>query len=135
MSNVLLVDDSASALQAVEMLLTEAGHRVTAFTDGKGAIRALRHETFDLIVTDIYMPEEDGLQVIQAGRRICPNVPIVAMSGVTGNRDMLKVAKRLGACETLRKPFSKAALLNAVGKALGTLPPGHIAVSRDYDAM
>jgi FixJ family two-component response regulator len=60
--------------------------------------------------------------LIREERRIYPNAAIVAMSGITGRRDMLPVAKHLGACQTLRKPFSKADLLDAVAAALNRRP-------------
>jgi DNA-binding response OmpR family regulator len=82
-------------------------------------------ERFDLIVTDIYMPDGDGLEVIRDLRRVRPNIPFIAMSGMTGQRDMLKVAKYLGASQTLLKPFSAGDLLAAVEAAIGkSLPEG-----------
>jgi DNA-binding response OmpR family regulator len=80
-------------------------------------------EPFDLIVTDIYMPDGDGLEVIRELRRVRPNIHFIAMSGMTGQRDMLKVAKYLGACQTLQKPFSADDLLAAVEATIGRSPP------------
>jgi two-component system, chemotaxis family, chemotaxis protein CheY len=134
MCKVLVIDDSPSALQMVAMTLGEAGYQVVACTDGKRAVQMLRHETFDLIVTDIYMPDEDGLEVIRKSRRICPGVPIVAMSGVTGKRNMLLVAQQMGARRTVPKPSSKADLLDAVKEALSAAPCGRCASSHDAAA-
>jgi CheY-like chemotaxis protein len=125
MPRVLVIDDSASALQTVEMILADAGYEVVTCTGGKSAVQMLRREAFDLIVTDIYMPERDGLEVIRESRRICPNVPVVAMSGVTGKRSMLAAARHLGACQTVLKPCSKASLLDAVAAALGLASLGY----------
>jgi CheY-like chemotaxis protein len=125
MPRILVIDDSASALQIVEAMLAGAGHQVHACREGRNALQVLRREAFDLVVTDIYMPDEDGLEVIRESRRICPNVPVVAMSGMTGNRNMLAVAKYLGACQTVTKPLSAADLLAAVEAALGPAPHGH----------
>jgi CheY-like chemotaxis protein len=124
MPRILVIDDSPSALQTAEVILADAGCRVVACTDGKHALRMMREEAFDLIITDIYMPDEDGLQVIRERRRICPKVPIVAMSGIAGQRSMLTVAKHLGACRTVQKPLSRADVLGAVGAALGMEFPG-----------
>jgi DNA-binding NtrC family response regulator len=123
MHRILVVDDSPSILELVEKILTDAGYRADTCTNGKSAIRMLQRDAFDLILTDIFMPDEDGLEVIQKGRQICPNVPFVAMSGVTGHIGMLAVAKRMGASQTIEKPFSKARLLEAVRAALDTTPP------------
>lgn len=119
MSRILVIDDSVSVLELIEMLLTEAGHEVVACMDGKRAISKLRSEPFDLLVTDIYMPEMDGLEIIMEGRRIRPSLPVVAMSGASGHRGMLDVARYLGACQTLQKPFSRADLMDAVTAAVG----------------
>jgi DNA-binding response OmpR family regulator len=118
MSKILVIDDSRSALQLVEMILVEAGHDVCAFTDGKCAHEALAQQRFDLIITDIYMPNKDGLEVIREERRTEPKIPIIAVSGVTGKLNMLATAKRLGARSVLQKPFSKAELLAAIDEAL-----------------
>lgn len=67
------------------------------------------------------MPEQDGLEVIRVIRRLCPKLPIIAMSGMTGKLNMLRVAKSLGASRTLMKPFSKDELLEVVAVALGSV--------------
>jgi two-component system response regulator HydG len=119
MATILAIDDSISALRAVDEILTGAGYQVRCCTDGKEALALLKEEAFDLILTDIYMPDEDGLAVIRARRRICPAVPVVAMSGITGLGNMLAAARHMGACETLQKPFSENDLLRAIARALG----------------
>jgi CheY-like chemotaxis protein len=125
MPTILVIDDSPSALQTVAGMLAEAGYRVRLCANGKSAVRLLKNEPIDLILTDIYMPEEDGLDVIRERRRICPDVPVVAMSGITGKGCMLAVARHMGACQTLLKPFSHADLLDAIRAALGAAPdPG-----------
>ena len=118
MSRILVIDDSPSALEAVAMTLAQSGHQVSTCSDGKHARRILGREVFDLVLTDIYMPEEDGLQLIQEVRRRQPKLPVVAMSGGAGLVDMLPAARLLGACQILRKPFSGADLLAAVEVAL-----------------
>jgi DNA-binding NtrC family response regulator len=129
MSKILVIDDSISALQAVEMILADAGYHVHTCLGGRSALQALQQESFNLVITDIYMPDEDGLEVIRDSRRIRPNVPIVAMSGITGPRSMLRVAKFMGASETLQKPFSREELLAAVVVALGANSSGRPASS------
>ncbi len=124
MSRILVVDDSVSTLETVGLILTEVGHEVATCESGRRAVLLLPRQNIDLVITDIYMPEEDGLEIIRDMRRICPEVPVVAMSGMTGKWAMLEVASYLGACATLAKPFSKAQLLQAVAKALPLAQPG-----------
>jgi DNA-binding response OmpR family regulator len=119
MPRILVIDDSLSALQMFDMILAEAGHEACTCREGKRALELLERERFDVIITDIYMPDVDGLELIRAGRRIRPDTPILAVSGMTGPRDMLKAARFLGARQTIHKPFSKADLLAAVEAALG----------------
>jgi CheY-like chemotaxis protein len=134
MPKVLVIDDSPSALQVVETILAGAGYLVTTSTDGKHAVEMLRHEAFDLVLTDLYMPDEDGLEVIRDARRIRPGLPIVAMSGVTGPRNMLDVARHLGACQVLQKPFSCEELLAAVRSVPSLTPAGLSALSDEVSA-
>jgi DNA-binding NtrC family response regulator len=122
MSRILIVDDSPSMREAVAMMLAAAGYEVCTSPDGRLAQRVLADEPFDLVLTDIFMPEEDGLKVIMEAHRRHPDLPIVAMSGYGGPMDMLAVARHLGACQLLRKPFSRADLLATVGTALGSTP-------------
>jgi len=122
MPRILVIDDSPSALEAVATMLVGAGYEVCACGSGKRAQQMVVHGAFDLILTDIFMPEEDGLEVIRKARQLRPFLPIVAMSGVSGTLDMLPVAKQLGARQLLRKPFSNADLLAVVESALAAPP-------------
>lgn len=132
MPRILVIDDSPSTLETVAMMLVGAGHQVRSCADGKHAHQVIEDEAFDLILTDIFMPEEDGLQLILEARRRQPKVPIVAMSGMTGALDMLRVARHLGACQLLRKPFSNTELLVAVEAALGR--PSSCCAAREREA-
>lgn len=117
MARILVVDDSPSALVAARCMLEEDEHHVATCSSGKAVRALLRDERFDLVITDIYMPEEDGLELIRELRTTC-ETPIVAMSGMTGHMDMLPVARRLGAASTLTKPFSKSQLRKALAESL-----------------
>ncbi|MGJ5813183.1 response regulator [Paludibaculum fermentans] len=118
MPKILVIDDSPSVLEAIQAMLQAHGFEVLIHSRSATAFQRLQEEAVDLIVTDIYMPDADGLEVIRARRSVCPGVPIVAMSGMSGPRDMLKVARLMGACQTLRKPFTKEQLLAAIDAAL-----------------
>ncbi|MGC4049660.1 MAG: response regulator [Paludibaculum sp.] len=113
-----MIDDSPSMLESIQMMLQSSGFDVAVFSRWSNAHQKLQAEGVDLIITDIYMPDADGLEVIRARRSMCPHVPVVAMSGMSGTRDMLKVARLMGACLTLRKPFTKEQLLGAISSAL-----------------
>lgn len=114
MPRILVIDDSRSSLEMVAMMLVRAGNQVRCCADGNQVQQMIEREAFDLILTDIFMPERDGLEIIMNVRRLRPNLPIIAMSGKTGALDMLAVARHLGACQLLRKPFSNTELLEAV---------------------
>ena len=117
---------------AIEHSLTGAGHAVLLAIDGKDGINALRQNAVDLVVTDLFMPEQDGLETIAALRKQHPNLPVIAISG--GNlvsEEMLTVAKELGAQQVLQKPFGLDGLLTAVEKVLGSVLIGTRAQSAD----
>ena len=100
--------------------LTEDGHAVTAAATGPEALAALGQNVYDLVLTDIVMPDMDGLELIRGIRANQPGVVIVAMSsGLPGLRDqLLRAAEGLGAAEIIAKPFSPAALRNKVTELL-----------------
>jgi DNA-binding response OmpR family regulator len=115
MARILVVDDDVSVLCMIEAVLTGAGHSVVTATDGQMAAKLFRAEPFDVIVTDIVMPNREGLETIVELRRDFPDVPVIAMSGGTLNSGIyLGLAKRLGAKLTLAKPFPTQELVEAV---------------------
>jgi DNA-binding NtrC family response regulator len=118
MANILLIDDSPSILHMVEQWLIAAGHRVTSRNSGLHIGRLLRTTNFDLVITDIYMPEVDGLQLLGLLRKEHRKLPCIAMSSAEGNLNFLGAAKQLGAVATLHKPFTEDALRAAVSAVL-----------------
>jgi DNA-binding response OmpR family regulator len=114
MATILVVDDSASLRALLEQTLADAGHTVFTAADGKRATTLLASQPVDLVVTDIYMPDADGLELLVALRRMKPRPPAIAMSSKTGELNMLRSAKILGAQITLQKPFPPAELLRCV---------------------
>ncbi len=119
MPKILIIDDSPSALRVTREILAAAGYEVSTCDAAKKATRMATQEQFDLILTDIYMPDGDGLDVIRDVRRLRPATAFIAMSGMTGQLNMLTVAKHLGARQTLQKPFQPEDLLAAVEAAIG----------------
>jgi CheY-like chemotaxis protein len=118
---ILLVDDDEMSRQAVQRMLERAGHTVESTGSGREAIDRYATGEVDLLVTDLIMPEMDGLEIIQEIRRKDPAARILAISG--GGRvqaeEYLSVARKFGAVEVLPKPFASQDLKAAVDRALG----------------
>jgi len=121
-ARILLVDDEEIVLRLFETVLELDHHVVTTASNGNGALRAIAEATFDLVITDLVMPDKEGIETIIEMRHLRPELPIIAMSGGgRGNAtDYLDMAAQLGAKKTLAKPFSTQALLDAVHEVLGT---------------
>jgi len=121
-ARILLVDDEEIVLQMFEAVLALDNHEVTTASDGNAAIAAVAAGDFDVVVTDIVMPDKEGIETIVEIRKLRPDLPIIAMSG--GGRgsstDYLELAALLGAKRTLAKPFSTQELLDAVRDVLGS---------------
>src|SRR6185312_5134820 len=89
--------------------------------DGKEGMNCIQKNSIDLVVTDLFMEGQEGLETITALRKIHPKLPVIAMSGGNpASETMLAVARELGAQQVLSKPFWSKGLLEAVEKALGT---------------
>ena len=120
MARILIIDDEDELRSMLRQMLEQAGHAVTEAVNGAEGIRFYQQDTHDLIITDIIMPEKEGVETIIALRRADPNLPIIAISG--GGRleatDFLTMARKLGARRTLSKPFRRDQLLEAVGECL-----------------
>jgi len=101
---------------AVRRILERAGYDVLEAGDGAAGLRLHQHEGADLVIVDIFMPEQDGIELIRELRRASPGAKIIAMSGGgrSGKIDLLKDAAVFGAARTLWKPFEMTDLLAAV---------------------
>lgn len=119
MASILVIDDEAAVRELLRIGLEAAGHSVREARNGREGTRAFRKEPCDLVITDIYMPDRDGLEVIEALRRTHPQVKILVMSGASGTMDYLRMAQLLGAARVLRKPFVMPTVLKAVAELLG----------------
>lgn len=113
---VLLIDDEPMVRKTVQRMLERAGHFVVDAEDGRVGLAQLHKEPFDLVLTDIIMPEIEGLEVLMTARRRSPALAVIAMSGSghMGKIDPLSFASRLGAAAVLQKPFTYDALLKAI---------------------
>jgi CheY-like chemotaxis protein len=117
---ILLVEDSELLRAVLSTMLEGEGHTVVAASNGGFALRLLENDRFDLVVTDIVMPEVDGLEVVRALRKMKSRPGVIAMSGEgrAGPFDYLAMAALLGADETLVKPFAVAELKEAIGRVM-----------------
>jgi CheY-like chemotaxis protein len=112
----LIVDDDASYRLLMRQFLELAGFTVIATSNGRLALRELEQHKVAVLVTDLVMPEIEGLELIELVKRGFPDIRIVAVSGNDGSggeSGYLRVARMFGAHATLRKPFSGSALVQA----------------------
>jgi len=116
MTSILVIDDDQVAREYIGLCLQRAGYSVACAADGRQALDALDNGSIDLVITDIFMPECDGIEVIRALRNRHPGVRSLAISGGSGvlNTCYLPAAQRLGADRILAKPFSPDRLLSVV---------------------
>ena len=108
MANILLIDDYGDLREMMCLFLKEQGHAVTEACDGQQAIQCYKDGKFDVVITDMLMPNKDGVETIAELRRINADVRIVVISG--GDRIVppevcLEIAKNLGVKQVLKKPF------------------------------
>lgn len=123
MPSVLVVDDEDQLRQLIREILEQAGYQVTEARDGKEAVLQYRIAPADVVIMDILMPEQDGLETTSTLRREFPNVKIIAITGsseMIGILSFLDVAKMLGAHRALQKPFEMQTLLDTVQAELQT---------------
>lgn len=121
MASVLVVDDEDQIRQLIRETLTQAGYQVTEARDGKDALQQYRQSPADLVIMDILMPDQDGLESITTLKHEFPNVKVIAITGgsdMIGILNFLDVAKMLGARRTLQKPFDMQSLLEAAATEL-----------------
>ena len=112
MTRILIIDDEMSILFLLHEILESAGHTVHEAADGAAGLRLFRQLRHELVITDIFMPEQDGLEVILALKREFPGVKIIAISG--GDMMFLPMSKTFGADRILPKPFPRQKLLATV---------------------
>ena len=122
MSNILVVDDDTSILVFIEQALSKNNQVFTAETV-TGAENIARENVIDLLITDLVMPEKNGIDMIMEFKKIHPDIHILAISGgggITGRFDYLPIAKLVGAENTLKKPFSISDLRDCVKAIIGS---------------
>ncbi len=118
MARILVIDDDADMRTLLEHTLQSAGHEVVLAADGREGVQQYRTQPADVVITDLYMPIQQGLETIIQLRKEYPAVRIIAMCGKSTAMPMLSAAQRLGAVAFLQKPFLPDQLLAEVAKAL-----------------
>ena len=121
MATILVVDDDQTIRALLREILNNEGHHILEAIDGKQGMKQFQATRPDLVITDILMPEKDGVELIMELQESDQNVKIIAMSG--GGRGLdaefnLRIAKDFGAVQQLEKPFTRQAVLGAVRRAL-----------------
>ena len=119
MGEILIIEDEPAVRGFFREVLEGAGYGVVEAASAKSGLRLLRERPIDLVVTDILMPDMDGLEVTRTLHRDFPAVKIIAISGGQQDIDYCDVARFLGAHETLMKPVTMSRLLETVARLLG----------------
>jgi len=126
MARILVIDDEPSVRDLLNSMLSDEGYEVMEAADGKLAMKLLQEQPADLVITDLIMPEKEGIETIMDLRRDFPEVRIIAMSGggIIEAKDYLGMARGMGAHRVFEKPFRVADMLNAVRELLAVPQEG-----------
>jgi DNA-binding response OmpR family regulator len=122
MARVLIIDDDDNVRHLLRYILEREGYEVGDAQDGREGIRQHRSASADLLIIDLFMPEQEGLETIRELRRDDPAVKIIAISGRgrMGAANFLHVAERFGASRTFEKPFEVQEVLDTVRELLAS---------------
>ena len=119
MSRLLLIEDDVSLRRMLAQILTRNGYTVSEARNGRVALQVLAETPIDIVVTDMIMPEMEGVETIRYLRREYPAIKIVAISGggISSADSYLEIAKKMGVHRTLAKPFTPEELMTAIQEA------------------
>ncbi len=124
MTTILIIDDDLACRKAHRHLINQEGYDIFEASDGKEAIGLCKNLPMDIVITDLFMPEKEGIETIIELRRDFPKVKIIVVSGgskkKSGLSTTLHMAKKLGAQFTFIKPVNKLELVSAIQKLLET---------------
>jgi CheY-like chemotaxis protein len=120
MANILVIDDNPEFREILRTHLEANGHRTVLANNGEQGLALLEREAIDIVLTDILMPQRDGVEVLREAKRRWPGLPVIAISGGgwIGANELLGMAERLGADQVLQKPVRRDDLIRAVDEAL-----------------
>jgi DNA-binding NtrC family response regulator len=115
-ARILIIDDEEQIREMLRQMLTREGYEVAVADNGKEGMKICREQEIDLIITDIIMPEKDGIEMILELRHDFPQLKVIAISGGgrLGPDGYLEMAQKLGAHRTFFKPFNRKEILGAV---------------------
>ncbi|MEK9896551.1 MAG: response regulator, partial [Burkholderiaceae bacterium] len=107
MARILLIEDHSEFRETIQEMLRLAGHQVSTAMDGREGVSLFSQNPYDIVITDLIMPQQDGISVIVAIRQKSPNVRIIAISGggTINGVDYIKLTEDLGVDATMEKPF------------------------------
>lgn len=118
---VLIADDEEDIRQLLEQWLKPMGHEIRTACNGTEALKIARSTTIDLLITDVLMPDGDGLVLIEGLRKTQPAVRVLAISGggrYMDSREYLRIAEGFGADAAIMKPFNREQFLQGIGRAI-----------------
>ncbi|MCJ8346429.1 response regulator [bacterium] len=120
MAKIILIDDEIDILQLLEITLESVNHKVDTCISGKQALLKMREISYDVAITDMVMPDQDGIETIKQIKDLDPGIKIIGMSGggIINADTYLKLAQHLGADIVLQKPFEGQKLIDAVHKLM-----------------
>lgn len=119
MKRILIIDDDDQMRMMLKQAFERAGYEVVDASNGARGVEIFRESPVDLIITDLIMPEKDGMETIIELQRESPNIKIIAISGgsrAMDPRDYLHYATQIGVLKTFTKPFDTDELLESVGQ-------------------
>ncbi len=126
MANIIVIDDDKVVATMIAAFLKPEGHNVRIEINGKLGMESIAANPTDIVITDMFMPEKDGLEAIRELRTLRPDLPVIAISGggtAAGGAEILNIARILGAKAVITKPVMKPELLRAVEKCLAGKAP------------
>ena len=120
MARILVIDDQDSIRRVVRRALEQDGHEVFDASDGEIGMEILESQSFDIVITDIFMPGQDGIVTLRLIRKRFPTVKVIVISGgdSSGMLDLRQDAELLGAIKSLQKPFNAGEIIDVVRDVL-----------------
>ncbi|HZS84425.1 MAG TPA: response regulator [Stellaceae bacterium] len=120
MAKLLVIDDDRAYREYLDRVLTRAGHSVTTAANGARIVQIAKEASFDAVLTDLYMPECDGIETIARLRAVLPHLPIIGMTGNAGAVDdpCSRAMRLFGAVAVLEKPLDRQRLLATIEGAI-----------------
>ena len=123
MARILVIDDDDEIRRLIVRVMESAAHEVLEARDGAEGLKCITNQDVDVVITDIFMPGRDGLEILREIRKNHPHMHVIAMSGggEFGDMDVMRIARSFGAFRVLAKPFRINEMLQTVDAALAEL--------------